>query len=124
MTGDDGLDVTCYRGIGSFLFAMDLYRSRTSNLAGFSITLHKNYFIIPANPATGIVYITENSPRLYFRTRKACLISNPTNDNIDVLFRIRSLESLRLYLCRPTFCVDNDSQTTLATLDILYVSGS
>jgi hypothetical protein len=34
---DDGLDVTCYRGIGSFLFAMDLDRSRTSNLAGFSI---------------------------------------------------------------------------------------
>jgi hypothetical protein len=25
-------------------------------------TLHKNYFIIPANPATGILYITENSP--------------------------------------------------------------
>jgi hypothetical protein len=73
---DDGLDVTCYRGIGSFLFAMDLDRSRTSNLAGFSITLHKNYFIIPANPATGIVYITENSPD--YISGHVRLVSYPT----------------------------------------------
>lgn len=34
---DDGMYVTCYRGINSVLFAMNLDKDKSSNLAGFSI---------------------------------------------------------------------------------------
>ncbi len=39
-------------------------------------TSHKNYFIIPADPATGILYITENSPD--YISGHVRLVSYPT----------------------------------------------